>query len=197
MNNAYGYYKKARNASWQVLIDNNICELPVNVVKIANNNNITILKNSNAHELQNNEIGVSVYDGTDWFIIYDDTIESTGRKRFTIAHELGHIFLGHPIIAGYHKRTFDISKPQVETEADIFASRLLSPACVLWGLNIRSANEIAEVCNISLQSAKIREKRMKILYERNSFLISSLERKVYLQFEKYIKNNAENKTQID
>lgn len=190
MNNAYGQYKKARNASWQVLIDNNICELPVNIVKIANNNNITILKNSNVHELQNNEIGVSIYDGIDWFIIYDDTIESTGRKRFTIAHELGHIFLGHSILAGYHKRAFDISKPQVETEADIFASRLLSPACVLWGLNIRSANEIAEVCNISLQAAKIREKRMNVLYERNSFLISSLERKVYLQFENYIKNNA-------
>lgn len=186
---AYGLYKKARDASWQVLIDNKICSLPVDVVKIANDNGITILKNSEAKELQNGEVGVSIYDGDNWFIIYDDTLDNIGRKRFTIAHELGHIFLGHPLVAGYHKRTVDLNIPSTENEANIFSSRLLSPACVLWGLNLRSAADIAKACELSIEAAEIRAERMKELYQRNKFLTSPLERQVYEQFKAFIEEN--------
>lgn len=89
--NTYGFYKKARDASWQVLIDNKITELPVDVVKICSNNNIKILKNSKVNKLTSNEKGLSLLDGNNWFIIYDDTIENAGFKRFTIAHELGRV----------------------------------------------------------------------------------------------------------
>lgn len=186
----YGLYKNARNASWQCLIDYKIDKLPINVVGIAKQANIKIIKNIDVGELQPSESGASILDGDgkQWYIIYDseNTIQ---RCRFTIAHELGHIFLGHELKKGYHARTFNIDKPNVEYEADVFASRLLSPACVLWGLNLHSAEEIAKVCNISLSSAKIRAERMKILYERNKFLTSQLERQVYNNFEKFINNN--------
>lgn len=186
---SYGLYKKVRDASWQILIDNRIDALPVDIIRIATNNEITVLKNSEANELRDGEIGASIYDGNDWYIVYEDKIESIGRKRFTIAHELGHIFLGHPLIAGYHARTININIPSTENEADIFASRLLSPSCVLWGLNLHSAEKIAEVCKISLQSAQIRADRMRVLYKRDKFLISPLEQKVYEQFKEFINGN--------
>lgn len=46
MANIYGVYKKARNASWQALIDNRVDSLPVDVVKIVGNNGIKLLKDS-------------------------------------------------------------------------------------------------------------------------------------------------------
>ena len=186
LNSAYGRYKKARDASWQALIDNKVDSLPVDVVRVANNNGITLLKNSKVNELRSSEAGISVFDGSEWFIVYDD-IANLGRKRFTIAHEFGHIFLGHEMINGHHgRRMFDISKPQVETEADIFASRLLAPACVLWGLGIGSAKDIESVCGISTTAAKIRAERMRVLYARGKFLTSPLERQVFEQFRGFI-----------
>lgn len=184
----YGRYKTVRNGTWQVLIDFNITSLPISVVAIANTAGIKILKNSVVNELKPGEVGASVLDGDMWYIIYDDTV-SKGRIRFTIAHELGHIFLGHPLKIGYHARTIDVRKPEVETDADMFASRLLCPACVLWGLNLHTPEEIKEVCNVSYAAAKIRSERMKILYERNKFLTSSLERQVYNNFIDYINKN--------
>lgn len=182
----YGIYKKARNASWQCLIDYKITELPVNVKNIAQQANIKILNNSDVNILKPLENGISILRKNKWFIIIDDE-NTIQRCRFTIAHELGHIFLGHPLRDGeYHTRKFDINRPQTESEADIFASRLLAPACVLWGLNLHKAEDIAKYCNISITAAKIRAERMELLYERNKFLLSSLERQVYKQFENFI-----------
>lgn len=188
MANVYGVYKKARNASWQALIDNKVDSLPVDIVQIVRNNGIQLLKNSQAKELRSGEAGISVFDGTQWYIVYDDSV-SLGRKRFTVAHEIGHIFLGHPLVAGFHARTTGGKLPQTENEANIFASRFLAPACVLWGLNAHTAAEISRFCEISAESAEIRAKRMAELYKRNMFLTSPLERRVYSQFEKFIGQN--------
>lgn len=51
---------------------------------------------------------------------------------------------------------------------------------------IRTAQDIASVCDISITAAKIREARMAVLYERNKFLTSPLERKVYENFKEFI-----------
>lgn len=191
MFSSYGNYKKVRNAAWQVLIDHNVRELPVPIVRIANESGITLIKNSEVLELRDNEVGISLLDGDNWYIIYDDTT-TKGRIRFTIAHELGHIFLGHPIThSAYHARTFESNKPEIETEADSFASRLLTPACVLWGLHVHTAEDIVNLCNVSYTAAKIRAERMQILYERNMFLRNPLEQQVFSQFEEYIENHKQ------
>lgn len=189
--NIYGVYKKARNASWQALIDNRVDSLPVDVVQIVNNNGIHLLKNSQARELRQGEAGISIFDGKQWFIVYDDTLP-LGRKRFTVAHELGHIFLGHPLIAGFHARTTGGKLPQTENEANVFASRFLAPACVLWGLNAHTAAEISRFCEMSKEAAQIRAERMAELYRRNKFLTSPLERQVYDQFKDFIEQNRLN-----
>lgn len=92
-------------------------------------------------------------------------------------------FLGHELINGFHGRTTNTRKPQ----ADMFATSLLSPAFVLWGLDIHCADDIAKVCNISSATAKRRAERIVVLYKQQRFLINPLEKKVYEQFQGYIK----------
>lgn len=181
----YGKYKYVRNASWQAIIDFNIRELPVGLIGIAKQADILIVKNSIAKRLKSNERGISIYDGK-WIIVYDDT-QSPTISRFTIAHELGHIFLGHRLKNGYYARTFE-KRNDEEQEADMFAIRLLAPACVLWALNLHNAEDIARVCNISYTAAKYRAERMQLLYARNKFLTSPLEIKVYEQFKEFVQN---------
>ncbi len=188
MKNVYGLYKKSRNAAWQVLIDCSINSLPINITKIAKYFGVAIHKNSLAEELGKDESGICLIQDGKWHIIYDDTM-SKQRARYTIAHELGHIVLGHPLRKGYryHARTFEV-KSDTEWQAERFAASLLAPSCVLWGLNIHSAEDIQRLCNISYQSAKIRAERMQVLYDRNKFLISPLERQVFENFKDFIKN---------
>lgn len=188
MINAYGAYKNVRDSAWQVLLDYDVRSVPVNVVNIACSSGISIVKNSEVNELRSSEVGASILDGDKWYIVYDDTV-SKERIRFTIAHELGHIFLGHPLKLGYHARTIDIDKPETERQADMFAIRLLVPACVVWGLNLHTPEEIQEVFHISHAAAKARASRMEVLYERDKFLLSSLERRVYENFKDYISAN--------
>lgn len=152
---------------------------------------IKVIKDSNIHELKPNESGVSIFDGNFWYIVYNDN-EGRKRNRFTIAHELGHILLGHELKDGYYARSKTVMKPLLESEADTFAVRLLAPACVLWGLNVHSAEEIAELCDISYSAAKIREERMRVLYQRNKFLTSSLEKQVFRKFEPFINQKVKN-----
>lgn len=184
----YGAYKNIRNAAWQVLIDFSVCELPVSVSRIAKMADIQIKRDSDVHMLEPNEFGRSFLVGNQWYIVYDDT-KKPEMSRFTIAHELGHIFLGHGLKDGkHHSRTFDTDKPIIETEADMLAARILSPACVLWALDLHTAEEISKICSISETAAKYRAERMAILYERNMFLSHPLERQLFAQFKPYIEN---------
>ncbi len=184
----YGKYKNIRNASWQCIIDYNITKLPISLVSIANKSNIQIVKNSVVNLLRATERGISVYDGDKWLIVYDDNIK-TSVSRFTVAHEFGHIFLGHELKKGYYARTFDKNKPEVEQAADMFAARLLAPACVLHELQALSAEQIAKVCNISISAAVVRSERMKVLEARNKYYLHPLERRVREQFDSFIKEN--------
>ena len=126
MCDSYANYKNVRNASWKVIIDFKVNKLPVNIARILIESNIKIIKNSHSNKLKNGESGISYFYEGQWYIIYDNTMQKE-RIRFTVAHELGHIFLGHELV-GQHRRSFNTNKPQIETQADIFASRLLAPA---------------------------------------------------------------------
>lgn len=68
----------------------------------------------------------------EWALIYNSSVQVTGRIRFTMAHELGHYIL--------HRQTRDIfqcseddmlrwesEEKRIEAEADVFASYLLMP----------------------------------------------------------------------
>lgn len=180
----YKDYKNTRDLVWEILIRERITELPVRVSELCRNMGIPIL----LHEFEDGNSGVSAMVNGNPIILVNKG-DSPERQRFTAAHELGHIMLGH---VGKYKLVNREPSPNdnpIEQAANVFASRLLAPACVLWGCNIHTAGEIAVNCKISRQAAEYRAARMEILYKRNAFLTSSLEREVYENFRQYIETH--------
>lgn len=177
-------YQIVRDTAWNVLLDCNVDSLPVDIYAIAKHYNVNIYANKDVNLLEPKEIGLSLKLNGELAIVYDDTMINT-RIRFTIAHELGHILLGHPERCSRQDK-FIKNRSELEEEADKFAARILAPACVLHGLNVKSAEEIMAYCNISMAAARIRANRMMILNERNKFLSSKTEVKVFRNFLSYI-----------
>lgn len=187
----YGAYKDARDAAWRCLIDYRISSLPVSLRSITDQAGIKVVSDRSVNLLAPGERGRATQLGQSWLIIVNDEDPAPAR-RFTIAHELGHILLGHAVQKGYtgHIRSYRfVIKPQTESEADVFAARLLCPAVVLWALDIHTTEQIMAVCNVTRACARIRTERMNELYGRNRFLSSPLERQVYENFRGFIKKN--------
>ena len=188
-------YKNSRDAAWRILIKNRVSSLPVSVEKICRGERVRLLSYKKGEKLIK-KLGLEDnLAGNDAFsigrvIFYDDK-KPIARQRFSIAHELGHIVLHGSLIDG----------DADEREADVFASRLLAPLCVLHFLNVESAREISELCGISTPAAQMRFERLCDIRERDNymrertghgcFLISSLERRVYKNFKKYIDKNKD------
>ncbi|MBR2387885.1 MAG: ImmA/IrrE family metallo-endopeptidase [Clostridia bacterium] len=183
----YGIYKNIRESAWKCLSEFNISSLPVDILKIARQVGIHVKKNSDVHDLMPGELGKSYFNGYVWFIIYDDS-QPVDVCRFTIAHELGHFFLGHDLTYSKYSEIRGFSqKAKEEEQADAFALRLLTPACVLKELDLHTPEEIAKYCNVPLSCATERSKRMKTLYKRNMFFTSQLETEVYENFKPYVR----------
>jgi hypothetical protein len=80
------------------------------------------------------------------------------RTRFTVAHELGHLILGHPgnnprLALGDDNGTILID-PELEREANIFASELLMPFHLVEPSMTKG--EISRLFQVSLDTAAIR-----------------------------------------
>lgn len=209
----YPKYQNARDAAWMALIRNGVTSLPVKISEICRQSGIHVISYSKAAEriaemglaqnmLQNDGFSICIRSsGTLVKCIFFDDSCSMQRQRFTVAHEYGH-FLCDQVSEG--KATTRNKEPSerdnpIENQANVVASRLLAPACVLWALDVHDAGTVAKLCDISITSAEWRMKRLNLLYEREQdylntkgkscFLMSELERRVYSQFEKYIKEN--------
>lgn len=189
----YDTYKEARDASWQFLLESEVGVLPLPLSAICQKRDITLMLDKNGIYLTNSDRGVTFKTPEGKFCILLNPADPVPVRRFTTAHELGHIYLKHPMQGGKYGRTFGIQKTAtqdpIEYQAERFAINILAPACVLYGLGIHTAEDIAKVCGISLSAARIRAERLAVLYQRKSFFCSPLERKVFELFEDFIKAN--------
>lgn len=77
-------------------------------------------------------------DKTVYEVFFDNRLH-VRRRRFTLAHELGHIILKHRMEERWE-----------EQEADYFAGQLLAPHPI-----VRTVQDIAGVCEISQPAARI------------------------------------------
>ena len=184
----YGIYRNIREGAWRCLEDFKVASLPVDVLQIARRSGVKTIKNSQADLLNDGETGRAMFDGELWVIVYDDK-NSTAVARYTLAHELGHIFLGHDLTYENFKNVKEFRHTvKSEEQADSFAIRLLCPACVLKGLDIHTAEEIEKYCGVESRIARQRMKRMELLYKRNKFFTSELEERVYENFHMFIQD---------
>ena len=196
-------YKKSRDYAWRVLAKCKISSLPVNVGEICRKEHVRLVTYREGAELiERLQLGGHTI-GNDAFslkrlIFYDDTKPVT-RQRFSVAHELGHGLLHSPSGATVYNREMSSNDDPLESEANVFASRLLAPLCVLHELNVQSAKEIADLCRISMIAAEIRFERLQTVRERDRlfrrtrgygcFLMSADERRVFKRFEEYIREH--------
>jgi Zn-dependent peptidase ImmA (M78 family) len=181
----YKDYQNSRDLAWKILLQENVTELPVKVGDLCRQMGINIAY----FGFPNDDDGKStIIDGQPWVLIAKD--KPVQRQRFTCAHELGHILLGHTGKYALVNREPSRGDNPIEREANVFASRLLAPACVLWALDARTPEEISALCDISYQAAEFRAERMALLYQRNKFLASPLERAVYKQFADFIRSRG-------
>ncbi|MDO4549406.1 MAG: ImmA/IrrE family metallo-endopeptidase, partial [Clostridia bacterium] len=72
------------------------------------------------------------------------TRDMDARGRFSLAHELGHIALGH-----------EADDARSEYEANAFAAEFLCPRPVLKALGLRGVSEVARIFSISRAAARI------------------------------------------
>ena len=182
----YRKYQISRNLAGEILLREGVTELPVKVGALCRSMGIGLKYYT---PMDDNDGYSTIIDGRGVIFVSDRCIQA--RQRFTAAHELGHILLGHVGKYQLVNREPSSKDNPIEQEANVFASRLLAPACVLWALNARTPEEIAALCQISYQAASYRAERMALLYQRNKFLSSPLERQVYQQFLPFIRDRQQ------
>ena len=175
-------YYNIRDSAWLFLIKNKVKELPLDLEEICKNNNYLLIP---INEYKDHKFIKHKIDEEAYTTIYNNTYiifyksDNIDRCRFSICHEIGHIVLHH-IDA--------LNCKEYERQANMFASRILMPMCVLHELHITHSSEIEKLCKVSAQSAKYRFVRYQALKRRNKFYTSKLEKKVIKNFKNYIKN---------
>ena len=107
--------------------------------------------------------GATHYDpeANRYLILYNADMNS-GRVRWTLAHEIGHICLGHLEAIEEAEIAYTESRgfyDQFESEADYFAWNLLAPLPIMREMGIRSAPEIKSTYGLSTQAAALQYDR--------------------------------------
>ena len=206
MNDTYRSYKQARDTAWRALLQLPQKSLPVDVEALARQIGVQVMPFPDRREQPQLYAQVSVAsDGPCvslcirgvWHIFLRDSAWDDAGRRFAIAHELGHLLLAHGqrtlargvktfrsrLNAGDLLEEFDNLE---DYAADIFAVRLLSPACILHELQVDSAEGIQRLCGLPPKAAALRAQRMEVLNERDAFYGVKLERQVRDAFLPYL-----------
>ena len=97
--------------------------------------------------------GVCVRAGTQYYIFISDELNAD-QERFTIAHELGHIALGHILPHPAQRERTAEEKEEQERQADLFALLLLAPAPLLDALEAKGPADIHYYTGLSMADSR-------------------------------------------
>ena len=202
----YRRYQQARDAAWRALLHVREKRFPVDAEALARQLGVDVhpfpgadeAKLSRCIQLAGGGDCVSLRIRGQWHIFLRTGRLDENQQRFSIAHELGHLLLDHGTrslmpgvraFAGRENQGDLIEDPQNldDYAADIFAIRLLAPACVLHELHIDQSGQIMALCGLPPRAAALRAERMGLLNLRNVFYNHPLERQVRDQFLPFIR----------
>lgn len=181
-------YYNVRNHAWRFLLINNVTTYPLDLRQIAINNNWEIWSYKKYCKAINISFKTLVKEHPDGFstvidgyhvICYNEK-NSRQRNRFTICHEIGHII---------NEKRF--KGKRLEQEANMFAARILMPMLLIKELNIKKPEQLALLCDVSIEAATYRLKRFKIVSERNKFYANPLEQKLFTKLQPFLKDAKE------
>jgi hypothetical protein len=185
---------------------------PVNVVQLAKaiggelHLGAQIVEVRPAPGLRSFEGGLFHLAGDDWALLYNASLTSPGRIRFTQAHELGHFLVHRTLqsefqcspaqVAGY-----EAAQKQMEAEADTFASTLLMPAkqfrTTVAGqpIDLDVLSEASTKFGVSLTSAALRwirstDESAVLVLSRDGFIDWSVSSDRALKNGAYIKTRS-------
>lgn len=104
--------------------------------------------------------------------VYESLCRGDARARFTLAHELGHLFLNHRVdqtFARSHQEHSHETFRDSEWQADTFASEFLAPAQYYETMSDR---EIAETFGISRQAVEVTRSKLERNKKRTTDLLN-------------------------
>lgn len=116
--------------------------------------------------------GGTLYVDGNIVVVYNERIRSTQRIRWTITHELAHIWLGHFDIPNLTSLS-DEKRNVLDREADYVTKEVLAPLGLLGTLRITDSAGIRELCGLSKKAADIREGELRKLRDSRVYRLST------------------------
>jgi Zn-dependent peptidase ImmA (M78 family) len=121
--------KHAIKLAQDLIKDSRVLEAPVSLQKVIEylqtKQNLTIQKYDFGQKISGLMVQMTDDEGNESTVIGFNENHPWCRRRFTLAHEIGHLLLGHTC------NNDQTIKSHEEKEADIFASELLVPKSLL------------------------------------------------------------------
>ena len=163
-------------------------------IKIVTYDEFTRVYDISRQELYASRGGFSLLTDGRFLCVLNTCLCHQPRRKWTAAHELGHILSGH-IVSESSAPT-----PAQEKEADRFAAEVLAPLPVLHFCGVSSAAEIERLCGISRQAADLYRSGLRNIADfsadeipeytepRSVFLRRDIDRELFVQFSPFISN---------
>ncbi|EFK80026.1 hypothetical protein HMPREF9269_0485, partial [Ligilactobacillus salivarius ACS-116-V-Col5a] len=152
--------KELRNL-WEISTDSPV----TNLIKIAESNGIIIVESTMSDDTLD---AVSEWIEDRPFIMLTDNNESAVRRRFNVAHEIGHIIL-HGDVESIHDYTAKDLKRVIERQANYFASCLLLPeegfVNSLLSTRLGFYIELKKYWKVSIQAMIMRTEQLDLINE--------------------------------
>lgn len=202
--------KKTRYSFIKTTVNNlfikfNIKKYPVDLMniflKLKNCKVVSYSKHMNKYHLTELEViehfgsdeGCTIYSlkKDRYLIFYNDLdiyYKKPTRRRWTLAHELGHVLLCHHKASNktkiFRNSLTDDEYRWMEAEANRFASLLLANPIILYKLDIKNHTDIINICKLSEEASLYRYKDY--LKWRNHKHLNTSDKKILLLFHDFI-----------
>lgn len=202
----YARYDYCYTKACEFLEEYNIKSFPVSPFSIIEKNhwglttyselmNTFCCNRENVIQCLGSKDGFTILDQDNYTIAYNDDDDYGNRIRFTLMHEIGHIYLRHLIdfeATRLYRGSLTKSENKVlENEANIFARNVLAPTTMIDHLKDKSKNNVARKFGITPAAAQTRLDFYKTDIKENRN-VGALRRLSYIFYKFYYKRECKN-----